>query len=44
MMDNFFTTLRAYCEQLRIPLISRETQAFLDELLEKKRPQRVLEI
>ena len=44
MMDKFFTTLRAYCEQLRIPLISRETQAFLDELLEKKRPQRVLEI
>lgn len=43
-MDTFFQSLRGYCETLRIPLISRETEQFLDKLLEEHRPLSVLEI
>jgi hypothetical protein len=43
-MDTFFQSLRGYCETLRIPLISRETEQFLDKLLEENRPLSVLEI
>ena len=44
MMTSFLEPLRTSCEARRIPLISRETEAFLQRLLEKKQPNSVLEI
>ncbi|MDD4714206.1 MAG: class I SAM-dependent methyltransferase [Candidatus Absconditabacteria bacterium] len=44
MMYSFLEQLRATCEARKIPLISRETQAFLGDLLVIKQPKRVLEI
>ena len=43
-MNSFLSELRASCETRRIPLISRETQSFLEALLDAKQPQFVLEI
>lgn len=43
-MDTFFDQLRQYCESLRVPLISPETQQFMDQLLEKEKPVSILEI
>ena len=43
-MDTFFDQLRQYCEALRVPLISPETQQFMDQLLEKEKPVSILEI
>ncbi len=43
-MSDFLSPLRASCEKRNIPLISRETQAFLEELLQKKQPRHLLEI
>jgi predicted O-methyltransferase YrrM len=43
-MTSFLSQLRASCEARHIPLISPETQEFLEQLLAKKRPRNVLEI
>ncbi|MBO4204012.1 class I SAM-dependent methyltransferase [bacterium] len=39
-----FEHLRISCEQRKIPLISRETQEFLSQLLIEKKPHNILEI
>jgi predicted O-methyltransferase YrrM len=44
LMISFLSQLRASCEARRIPLISPETQEFLEQLLERKRPKNILEI
>lgn len=42
--SDFFKQLRASCEARRIPLISRESQTILQNLLEKYQPKNCLEI
>jgi predicted O-methyltransferase YrrM len=44
MDDSFLDRLRTSCETRRIPLISTETQVFLEQLLVCKHPKNVLEI
>ena len=44
MILNFLEQLRASCEQRKIPLISRETQAILADILKKHQPKTCLEI
>ena len=44
MILNFLEQLRASCEQRKIPLISRETQAILADTLKKHQPKTCLEI
>ena len=43
MILNFLEQLRASCEQRKIPLISRETQAILADILKKHQPKTCLE-
>jgi predicted O-methyltransferase YrrM len=43
-MLSFLEHLRTTCEARHIPLISQETQAFLEQLLAIKQPKNVLEI
>ncbi len=44
MLDEYLAQLRQSCEQRHIPLISKETQAFLVSWLERHQPKNVLEI
>ena len=44
MILNFLEQLGASCEQRKIPLISRETQAILADILKKRQPKTCLEI
>jgi len=44
MMVSFLEQLRSNCETRRIPLISRETESFLQQLLIVTQPKRILEI
>lgn len=43
-MTDFFSQLRASCVQRRVPLISLESQAILQSILEKYQPKVCLEI
>lgn len=43
-MHDFFENLRRNCEIRKIPLISRETQDFLAQKIQEKKPKKVLEI
>ena len=43
-MPSFLEQLRASCQARRIPLISRETQLFLEQILVIQQPKNVLEI
>jgi predicted O-methyltransferase YrrM len=43
-MSSFLDQLRALCESRHIPLISQETQTFLEQLLAAKQPKNILEI
>ena len=44
MIDNYLTTLRASCQQRRVPLISPESQSILLKILTTYKPQTCLEI
>ncbi len=39
-----FEQLRTFCENTHIPLISPQTEVFLQDIITKYQPQRVLEI
>ena len=44
MIDNYLTTLRASCQQRRVPLISPESQSILLKILTTYKPKTCLEI